>query len=746
MKKRICKQILLLLAVFVTFFAAGITVTQAAKKEKEEEKKPYTVTGTKIKLKVKGGKDISEALDDALTLARDKATDKKPYTVVVPKGNYKLGSTVHIWSNTTLDLTAGVKLTSVGGTHSLLISGTNGKYKGKKDYNASKACKGYNGFKNITIKGGTFVSNSKNTSTIIRIAHAKNITLEDVTVSGGACAHQIEVAAINGFYVKNCTFKNLKLKKNTTDKQEALQLDIPCSTEVFRNVYLDGTVMKNVEITGCTFSNVPRGVGSHTMLVGAYFDNIKINNNTFKNCSEEAIIGVNYRNCEIKDNNIINCGGGILFDYFKATYKTSVFTTTFDGKKKYSGAFDPKSSTVISGNKISTKYYSNCDEVCGIKVYGFHLTKKSKGQDKKYIPARNYYISDVTITDNEIQTAGYGIHLMDVRNATVSNNTITQKNVNSKDKQRKSYSGIFVEKESQKVKVSENTASDCKSAGILVQIDSQVDTIDTNTIKGCKGKAVNIYDNSTVDTITANNISNPADHGIIVGAGSKVTTVSGNTISSNGGTESAITAYEKGAIGTIEKNTIQNTSASAVGYSNSVFKMTTSATVGNITENTLVSAGDAVVCASAVLMDNASVTGNIQNNAFDSTESHAIKLTNKSTVGGSVSANTVHKVTGGCGLLMGSGAVIKGSISGNTFDNVYLKGIKITDRSKVSGNIDSNIITTREEGILIYQGTVAGKISGNKIVSQDRSIKITESTIGECKAEDNTCSNEVYYR
>lgn len=296
MKKRICKQILLLLAVFVTFFAAGITVTQAAKKEKEEEKKPYTVTGTKIKLKVKGGKDISEALDDALTLARDKATDKKPYTVVVPKGNYKLGSTVHIWSNTTLDLTAGVKLTSVGGTHSLLISGTNGKYKGKKDYNASKACKGYNGFKNITIKGGTFVSNSKNTSTIIRIAHAKNITLEDVTVSGGACAHQIEVAAINGFYVKNCTFKNLKLKKNTTDKQEALQLDIPCSTEVFRNVYLDGTVMKNVEITGCTFSNVPRGVGSHTMLVGAYFDNIKINNNTFKNCSEEAIIGVNYRN------------------------------------------------------------------------------------------------------------------------------------------------------------------------------------------------------------------------------------------------------------------------------------------------------------------------------------------------------------------------------------------------------------------------------------------------------------------
>lgn len=746
MKKKICKQILLLMAVFITFFAVGITVTEAAEKEKEDDKKPYTVTGTTIKLKVTGGKDISEALDDALTLARDKATDKKPYTVIVPKGNYKLGSTVHIWSNTTLDLTAGVKFTSIGGTHSILISGTNGKYKGQADYNASKACKGYNGFKNITIKGGTFVSSAKNTSTIIRIAHAKNVTLEGVTVSGGACAHQIEVAAINGFYVKDCTFKDLKLKKNTTDKQEALQLDIPCASEVFRNVYLDGTVMKNVEVTGCTFSNVPRGVGSHTMLVGAYFDNIKINNNTFKNCSEEAIIGVNYRNCEIKDNKIVNCGGGILFDYFKATYKTSVFTTTFDGKKKYSGTFNPKSSTVISGNQISTKYYSNCDEVCGIKVYGFHLTKKSKGQDKKYISAKNYYISDVTITDNKIQTAGYGIHLMDVRNATVSNNTITQKNVSSKDKQRKSYSGIFVEKESQKVKVSANTANDCKSAGVLVQIDSQVDTIDGNTIKGCKGKAINIYDKSTVGTITENEIVNPTDHGIIVGSGSKVTTVSGNTISANGGTESAITAYEKGTIGTIEKNTIKNTSASAVGYSNSAFKLTASATVGNIIDNTFAAAGDAAVCASAVLMDNASVTGNIQGNEFDSTESHAIKMTNKSNVGGSIIANAVHKVTDGCGLLMGGGAVIKGSISQNTFDNVYLKGIKITEKSKVSGNIDANILTAKEEGILIYQATVSGKITGNKIVSQDRSIKITESKIGECKAEDNECSNEVYYR
>ena len=31
---------------------------------------------------------------------------------------------------------------------------------------------------------------------------------------------------------------------------------------------------------------------------------------------EECIIGLNYRNCEIKNNTITNCGGGILFQNF----------------------------------------------------------------------------------------------------------------------------------------------------------------------------------------------------------------------------------------------------------------------------------------------------------------------------------------------------------------------------------------------------------------------------------------------
>ena len=100
-------------------------------------------------------------------------------------------------------------------------------------------------------------------------------------------------------------------------KQEALQFDIPCDTSIYKSTYLDGTTMKNVEVTNCLFQNVPRGVGTHTLLNGAYHENIKITGNIFKNIQEEAIIALTYYNCEIKNNVIENCGGGVLIQYFK---------------------------------------------------------------------------------------------------------------------------------------------------------------------------------------------------------------------------------------------------------------------------------------------------------------------------------------------------------------------------------------------------------------------------------------------
>ena len=84
--------------------------------------------------------------------------------------------------------------------------------------------------------------------------------------------------------------------------------------------------MKNVEITHNTFQNIARGVGTHTMLCGAYHENIKINDNTFINVLEECVVCLNYVNCEVKNNTITNCGGGILVQNAKE-YEVSMNTT-----------------------------------------------------------------------------------------------------------------------------------------------------------------------------------------------------------------------------------------------------------------------------------------------------------------------------------------------------------------------------------------------------------------------------------
>ena len=346
-------------------FAANLTATESTASNDTSPElfaNSYSVSGDTITVSAKNGSEIGTVLNDALKAARDLAdSNGHIITINVPAGSYTQDIALHIYSNTTLNLT-GVSIKCTADTPiNMITTGTNGAYKGQNNYNTSSLCSGYNGFKNITINGGTFISIPSNDSTIVRLSHATNVHLNGITLKGGGCLHQMEVAAINGFYVTGCTFRdNGKATDiNNHENQEALQLDMPCREFVFPNIYEDGTPMKNVEITGCTFKNVARGLGSHTMLIGAYHENIKINNNTFDNVLEECIIGLNYYNCEIKNNTIKNCGGGILVQNYKAAANT-INTSILDGKNKYKASFRYKLNTVISGNNISLRYSPSC--------------------------------------------------------------------------------------------------------------------------------------------------------------------------------------------------------------------------------------------------------------------------------------------------------------------------------------------------------------------------------------------------
>jgi parallel beta-helix repeat protein len=454
--------------------------------------------------------DITYSLVEASAVARDYATEAEPYTIYIPGGNYTLSDVVHLYSNITIQMTAETVITTTASSGvNMFLLGTTGSYMGEDNYNQSDLCAGYGGFQNIAIRGGVLVGNDKNTSCLLRMAHAKNVTLEGVTFMGGGGSHQVEVAAIDGFTVQNCVFTDFYGLKGIVGNYEALQLDIPCATSPYQGAYEDGTPMKNVEITGCTFKNLSKGLGTHTMLVGAYHQNIKINNNTFSNITNEAIICLNYYNCEIKDNVIEDCGAGIEFAYYLAN-NYCVYNTIFDGAKVYDKKLRHKAQTVISGNKMTINYHTGYVGCYGISLYGYNRTTKGTGAAGNTIKAQDYYLSDVTVTDNTIVTAGYGIRLQDAKKCTITNNTITGKNFSEQDAHIKAgytYDGIYLTKKSSTLELSGNTIKKMNGGGIYLSESTATGGILNNTITGVKRYGIYLYSGSKASVgISGNNI------------------------------------------------------------------------------------------------------------------------------------------------------------------------------------------------------------------------------------------------
>lgn len=664
----------------------------------------YSVDGNTITVDVDSAPSVWDAIDNALDYARMNYQAGRIFTVKVPAGNYSLKSTLHIFGNTTLDLT-GVTLTYTKNSGNMIMLG-------RPESNKNIATMGgYGTIANITVKGGTWMGNNSNSSSLIRMAHAKNVTFDGCIISGGGCAHQMEIAAIDGFTIKNC--KLMEMPGNeSTGKQEALQFDMPCSTYVFSGIILDGTPMKNVLVTGCTFENVPRGLGTHNMLIGRYHTDIKITDNIFRNVDGECIVALNYRNCDIKDNMIVNCGAGIVFEYFKPpvndnTAIKAVYTTIFDGTQEINPQRMPDANTYISNNIIALSEDRYADEYTGIRVYGYELEQDKQatgnGSDD-IIPADNYYISNVNIIGNTIKTCGYGIHLSDVRNSAVSGNKITNTYADSWE------DGITVDASSQNIMIQKNEIKNATRHGIFIEDFSSAKTISENKITGGDYYGINIYDNSKVTGyIEKNTIKGCADNGIHLSGYCSAKGIRNNTISSTGW--HGINLYDNSTVnGSITGNKVSKC------IQNGIFINKESA-ANSVTKNTLTENKKYAIA----LYDGSSVTGNISSNKISKNQMHAIQLSENCSADG---------------------------IKYNTISNTKGKGILIRDDSTVESMIGYNKITTAtQEGIYIYSTKNALAIKGNTIkkcsrtpiainTSSKQKITVTKNSITVKKGKD----------
>ncbi len=683
----------------------------------------FTVNGTTVSVDNPGeGKDISINLDNALNYAKENATKKAPITVKAPKGKFLLGETgLHIFSNTTLDMTdchlvstytiikdeeeageAGDEESDGGAKigekayFGMIIAGVSSDVIKVKDkngvehaqYNSSEYCAGYEGFENITIKGGVFESVKENTHTIIRLYHANNVLIDGVTVTGGGCLHQIEVAALKDFTVKDCTFKDYGAyddKDADSDKrenQEALQLDVAVSKRKFMGIYQDGTMMKNVTVTGCTFKNVPRGVGTHSMLLGAYHENIKINNNTFEDVADECVIALTYRDCEIKNNVIKNCGSGILVQYFKPR-TVSIDTTIQEGKVAYKADFVHDAKTEVSGNTIITKQTSkSLYEEMGIKLYGLNLTAAKKDALGKTIAASDYYISGVSIHDNNITTSGYGLHLMDARDVPVTNNTIKSSCV----------TGIHVADGSKLGDITGNKITNFSGeAGIAVIKNSSAGAIKDNVVE-IDGKS-----------------SSFVPQGIKISAKSTVGSITGNTISdvdpSRTNMGIGILIYNKSKVnGEVSENKITETSSFGISIS------TNSTVTGLLNKNKVTDTK-----ASSIFVFSGSTVKGITNNTINKSGAYGIQVSTKCNVKGNISGNTTGTSTKTSGIFIKQ-TTVTGSVSKNTIKKSKEHGIFLTDSAIVKKGIDNNtIVSPKLKGIFLQRKSSAKTIRGNKI-------------------------------
>jgi parallel beta-helix repeat protein len=700
--------------ILLLILAGAFIITPVTSLADTDEASDYTIQVNNVDENTDIAPTLNKALKKATKLAEQSG---HIITVKVSPGNYLLSRSLHIFSNTTLDVTD-VHLKYDGNRRfNLIMTGTTGSYKGQDNYNGSELCSGYDGFENITILGGLWESTDENLSTLIRLFHGTNITLDGVTCTGGGCVHQVEVAAIDGFYVRNCTFKNYGKKETDVTNhtnQEAIQLDMPCKESVFRGIYPDGTPMKNVEICNNTFKNVARGVGTHTMLLDAYHDNIKINNNKFINVVEECVICLNYTNCEVKDNIIKNCGGGIIVQNFKLS-PASINTSTLNGALRVEGNFIHDLNTEISGNKIQIKYTPTSANVSGIYVFGYVLEEDTEGGDGYIIPAGDYYISGIHITDNTITTAGDGIYLRNARNCEVSRNTITGYNYSDNDTKRIYRDGICVSYTSSEITLTNNTIKNVARNGISVLSDSSVTCIVGNTIKNCPQRGIQFFSSTCTDAISDNTISKCSYGGIDVGTRCKTGNIIANVFKSISGLP-AIRVFNSSYVQSIESNNIKNMGDDKEDNICSAISISMKSFVGNISGNYIHASKKTYSSLSGISIDHYSrVTGSIADNTIQNSYASAISINDHSLIADLVKNNNINtaKVNG---IYLTNYSYILGGMESNDITQCEVSGVVVSKHASITGNISSNSISNcKKNGISIKSISNDIHIINNKL-------------------------------
>ena len=540
-----CKMISVLLAVSIVLTAGLINCAFAANGSADQQN--ITVTAEKIK---KDGAYV--AIQNALEIARKNATDKKRYTVEVEPGEYELSDMLKIFSNTQLKL----KKVTLTRTED---SGTNMIRIGNSDSPDSGAT-GYNAYKNIIIQGGVFDGGGTK-NTILKAAHATNFTIRSTDFRNVNNGHIMEIAGIDGFAVKGCTFKNQHMDGEKIG-YEAIQLDILKEGHIY-GCRSEALPMNNVRIENCLFDDCPRGIGTHTAIYNKPFNGILIKSNKFTNLGSAAIQGMNWKNVNIVGNSIENTPRGItLYSMMgdgDGTFLASVLADEGGTKTDISESYQepPTGKVLIADNSIvhcgAVKDVYASYECEGISLVGARLEKEySKNSDGSGgLPKGEYYLEGVTVRNNFISVKGHGIRAKNVRNASFIDNVM---NCGENDLNKSIYQGIKVYDNSKINLIDGNNIYGSDNIGIDVE-DAKVSNIRNNSIEKSGNFGICLWDNSYTADISDNYIKSSGSNPISIQSTSQADYIGGNYLYQNEKNKIDIWKNSKAKTG---KNTEEN--------------------------------------------------------------------------------------------------------------------------------------------------------------------------------------------
>lgn len=366
----------------------------------------YSIELTQEELSDNPANVIEAALDEA----KNNANYLNRYIITVPSGEYDMTKCLHIYSYTSL------------------ISQPDTIYNRRFSGNLIKCGKegeegfGYDGYTDIQIDGGVWNCNFNCNSCGMRFGHCKNLMITNLRINDVANNHHIEIAAASDVLIDNCFFSGYS--RNSNSSQEAVQLDILHSEEHFPSyTQYDDTPCRNVTVSNCIFENVFSGVGTRSGVIGSYFDNIRIINNTFTNITNKAVTCFNYINSKITGNLIDGASMGIFCEYYPTKNLTSVM---FKPNDLFAVPFIMNDcNTTISDNTIRVTKKASYDTSCGIGVYGGKLSASNAA--KYNLVAGDYTVTNLKITNNIIQinsAQAHGINLKYVKDSTMKNNTV----------------------------------------------------------------------------------------------------------------------------------------------------------------------------------------------------------------------------------------------------------------------------------------------------------------------------------